>query len=85
MAKKGTRRKSAAREESTSSASSGFDITHIKKPVTMRRSDPRAAAIEGDDPFPDGYATQDMISGVDTDDDAEVGQRVTRRSKLERS
>ena len=63
-----------------------FDVTTVKRPVTMRRSDPRAAAIEGDDPFPEGYAAADVVSGVDTDDEAEVGQRMLpARARASRS
>jgi hypothetical protein len=79
MAKRKNGKRPYVRRASTSEATATrepFDITTVKRPVTMRRSDPRAAAIEGDDPFPDGYVAADLVSGVDTDDSAEVGQRV---------
>jgi len=67
----------AKKKQATAPASKeAFDITTVKRPITMRRSDPRAAAIEGDDPFPDGYVAADVVSGIDTDDEAEVGQKM---------
>ena len=60
-------------------SSSVEDFVPFKEPLLLRRDDPRAKLVEGDDPFPNGY-----VGAEDQSEDTEVAPRPERTARRRR-